>query len=81
MQMADDQLAEDNSVRALLRNYYEARPLIVLIDDKYELFPYDLRAKNVTYAVLGYYIITNAWGVYFVFCYLRSNALVNFPIL
>ena len=61
-QLADDQLAEDKSVRALLTNYRESRPLVLIIDDKYALFPYDLRAKGVTYAVLGFYTITHAWG-------------------
>lgn len=63
-QMADDQLAQDKSVRALLRNYRESRPIVLLIDDKYVLFPYDLAAKDVTYAVLGFYTITFAWGTY-----------------
>ncbi|KAF8650406.1 hypothetical protein AX16_005213 [Volvariella volvacea WC 439] len=61
-QQADDQLAEDKSVRALLSNYHEGRPLVLIIDDKYTLFPYDLGAKDVTYAVLGLYTITSAWG-------------------
>ncbi|KAF5380607.1 hypothetical protein D9615_004639 [Tricholomella constricta] len=63
-QSADDQLAQDKSVRALLANYRESRPLVLLIDDKYALFPYDLGAKEVTYAVLGFYTISQAWAEY-----------------
>ncbi|TFK44332.1 hypothetical protein BDQ12DRAFT_730402 [Crucibulum laeve] len=63
-QQADDQLAQDKSVRALLRNYRERRPVVLLIDDKYILFPYDLAGQGVTYAVLGYYMIIHAWAEY-----------------
>ncbi|KAF8070689.1 hypothetical protein FPV67DRAFT_1036975 [Lyophyllum atratum] len=63
-QPAEDQLAQDKSIRALLANYRESRPLVLLIDDKYALFPYDLKARNVTYAVLGLYTITHAWAEY-----------------
>ena len=59
---AEDQLAQDKSVSALLATYKNGRPLVLLIDDKYALFPYDLSASGVTYAVLGFYIITHAWG-------------------
>ncbi|RDB24732.1 hypothetical protein Hypma_007651 [Hypsizygus marmoreus] len=61
-QPAEDQLAQDKSVRALLSNYRQSRPLVLLIDDKYALFPYDLGASDVTYAVLGFYTITHAWA-------------------
>lgn len=61
---ASDQLAADKSVRALLNNYLHNRPLALLIDDKYALFPYDLGSKNVAYAVLGFYTIAYAWGMY-----------------
>ena len=60
--MADDQLAQDRSVRALLKNYRDRRPLVLLIDDKYVLFPYDLGASDITYAVLGFFNIVHAWG-------------------
>jgi hypothetical protein len=59
---ATDQLAQDNSVRALLDNYRNQRPLALLIDDKYALFPYDLGVKDITYVVLGFYTIAHAWG-------------------
>ncbi|KAF9529247.1 hypothetical protein CPB83DRAFT_273364 [Crepidotus variabilis] len=61
---ASDQLAEDKSVRALLENYWTGRPLVLVIDDKYVLFPYDLTADGVTYAVLGFYTIAYAWAEY-----------------
>ncbi|KAM6501961.1 hypothetical protein JOM56_001938 [Amanita muscaria] len=60
----DDQLAQDKSVRALLRTYEESRPLVLVIDEKYALFPFDLSSKGVTYAVLGFYTIAHAWAEY-----------------
>ncbi|KAI0665933.1 hypothetical protein C8Q78DRAFT_985535 [Trametes maxima] len=61
---ADDQREEDKSVRALLRTYQMKRPLALIIDDRYALFPYDLAAKGYTYVVLGFYHIAHAWGKY-----------------
>ncbi|KAG6920249.1 hypothetical protein DXG01_005018 [Tephrocybe rancida] len=58
-QPADDQLAQDKSIRALLTNYRESRPLVLLIDDKYALFPFELLSKEIAYAVLGFYIISH----------------------
>ncbi|KAF8813860.1 hypothetical protein BYT27DRAFT_7334882 [Phlegmacium glaucopus] len=63
-QPASDQLAQDKSVRALLDNYRNQRPLVLLIDDKYVLFPYDLGARDITYVVLGFYTIAHAWAEY-----------------
>lgn len=54
-QAADDQLAEDKSVRALLSTYREGRPLVLLMDDRYALFPYDLTGKGIYMAILGMY--------------------------
>lgn len=62
LQVADDQLAQDKSVRALLTTYKLQRPLVLLIDDKYTLFPFDLSTKDVTYAVLGLYTIAHVWA-------------------
>ncbi|EKM54554.1 uncharacterized protein PHACADRAFT_185468 [Phanerochaete carnosa HHB-10118-sp] len=59
---ASDQQEDDKSVRALLHNYRIGRPLVLIVDDKYSLFPYDLAAKGVTYAVLGWYQIAHAWA-------------------
>ncbi|KAH9951553.1 hypothetical protein B0H21DRAFT_716501, partial [Amylocystis lapponica] len=59
---ADDQLAEDKSVRALLNTYALRLPVVLLIDDKYTLFPYNLGAEGYTYVVLGFYHITHAWA-------------------
>ncbi|KJA27878.1 hypothetical protein HYPSUDRAFT_62915 [Hypholoma sublateritium FD-334 SS-4] len=61
---ASDQLAQDKSVRALLNNYKNKRPLALLIDDKYVLFPYDLGTKDITYAVLGFYTVEHVWAEY-----------------
>ncbi|KAF9227346.1 hypothetical protein BS17DRAFT_775348 [Gyrodon lividus] len=61
-QAAQDQEASDKSVRALLKTYKECRPLVLLADDKYALFPYDLAASKYTYVVLGMYWISRAWA-------------------
>jgi hypothetical protein len=45
-------------------NYHAGRPLVLLVDDKYVHFPYDLSSKGVTYAVLGFYSIVYAWGMF-----------------
>ncbi|KAN0134053.1 hypothetical protein V8E53_008271 [Lactarius tabidus] len=57
-----DQLEDDKSVRALLNNYRCRRPLVLLVDDNYRLFPFDLTAGGYTYVVLGLYWITHAWA-------------------
>ncbi|KAF4599529.1 hypothetical protein EYR40_006623 [Pleurotus pulmonarius] len=62
--LADDQLAQDKSVRALIANYVNKRPLVLLIDDKYALFPFNLSASGITYAVLGFYFISDYWAEY-----------------
>lgn len=62
MHEAADQHEEDKSVRALLRTYQMKRPLVLIIDDRYALFPYDLATKGYTYVVLGFYHIAHAWG-------------------
>ncbi|TFK26504.1 hypothetical protein FA15DRAFT_667393 [Coprinopsis marcescibilis] len=64
MKEAGNQQSDDKSVRALLKNFREGRPLALVIDDKYPLFPFSLASKNVTYAVLGFYMIVHAWAEY-----------------
>lgn len=63
-QQAQDQEATDKSVRALLKSYTDKRPLVLLADDKYALFPFDLGASACTYVVLGLYWISHAWAEY-----------------
>jgi hypothetical protein len=70
IQMAEDQLAQDKSVRALLKNHIEKRPLVLLADDRYKPFPYNLAASGYTYIVLGFYYVKHAWGE--TFWYLRE---------
>ncbi|KAJ7250731.1 hypothetical protein C8J57DRAFT_1239113 [Mycena rebaudengoi] len=48
-----NQDASDISIRALLRNYAENIPVVLLIDDRYSKFPLDLRAKSIYIAVLA----------------------------
>ncbi|KAM5540196.1 hypothetical protein V8D89_006015, partial [Ganoderma adspersum] len=60
---ASDQEEGDKSVRALLRTYKMGRPVALLIDDRYALFPYDFSSKpDCTYVVLGFYHIAHAWA-------------------
>ncbi|KAI5981127.1 hypothetical protein EDD15DRAFT_2129721, partial [Pisolithus albus] len=59
-----DQTASDKSVRALLKNHTDGQPLVLLADDRYALFPYDLGAPGYTYVVLGVYWISHAWAEY-----------------
>ncbi|KZT10706.1 uncharacterized protein LAESUDRAFT_721073 [Laetiporus sulphureus 93-53] len=61
-QEADDQQAQDKSVRALLNTHRLGRPIALLVDDKYSLFPYDLAGDRYTYVVLGFYRIAHAWA-------------------
>ena len=35
---------------------------MLLIDDKYALFPYDISKSDMAYAVLGVYTIAHVWG-------------------
>ncbi|KAJ7760653.1 hypothetical protein DFH07DRAFT_816306 [Mycena maculata] len=61
---AEDQRAQDLSVRALLENYRRNQPLVLLIDDKYRPFPFDLGSRDVYMTVLGFYKIIHAWAEY-----------------
>ncbi|KAF7293307.1 2OG-FeII-Oxy-2 domain-containing protein [Mycena chlorophos] len=61
---ASDQSATDKSVSALLRNYATGQPIALLIDDKYAPFPYDLSARGVYMAFLGFYRIVDVWAEY-----------------
>ncbi|KAJ7352130.1 hypothetical protein DFH08DRAFT_858004 [Mycena albidolilacea] len=61
---AEDQRADDSSVSSLLENYQRGQPLVLLIDDKYGLFPFDLTSRGVYMAVLGFYRIIHAWAEY-----------------
>ncbi|KAJ7097191.1 hypothetical protein B0H15DRAFT_773342 [Mycena belliarum] len=59
---ADDQRAHDLSVRALIETHRSNQPLVLLIDDKYEPFPFDLGSRDVYMAILGFYKIIHVWG-------------------
>ncbi|KAJ7852814.1 hypothetical protein B0H14DRAFT_3450607 [Mycena olivaceomarginata] len=61
---AEDQRADDSSVSSLLENYQRGQPLVLLIDDKYGPFPFDLASRGVYMAVLGFYRIIHAWAEY-----------------
>ena len=64
---ADHQLSEDPSVRALVNNCWAGEPLVLIADDKYEHFPFDLTkgcdgGAGYGYVVLGYYLVRHCWG-------------------
>lgn len=65
---ASDQQEGDSSVSSLLNNWKEERPLALIIDNNYALFPWLLKGHcsdkvaEIGYAVLGVYIISHAWA-------------------
>ncbi|KAF8135406.1 hypothetical protein EV363DRAFT_1550177 [Boletus edulis] len=61
-QTDQDQEASDKTVRALLKTWKDRRPIVLLADDKYALFPCDLTSGRYTYVVLGLYWISHAWA-------------------
>ena len=56
-----DQSAKDVSVRSLINTWNSKSPVILIADDSYKYFPYDLAARGYCYVVLGAYIIMDAW--------------------
>lgn len=61
--VSSNQGEDDRSVRSLLNSYAGRVPVVLVADDKYQLFPWDL--GKYTYAVLGFYWIVAAWGTSF----------------
>ncbi|KAF5370626.1 hypothetical protein D9758_001831 [Tetrapyrgos nigripes] len=62
VRFAEDQDAGDLSIRALLNNYSQQIPLVLLIDEKYQHFPYKFpESGTIGYAILGLYTITHVW--------------------
>lgn len=64
---AGHQSFKDHSVNALVKNWQTKEPLVLIADDKYEHFPFDLTrghdgGKGYAYVVLGYYFIRHYWG-------------------
>ncbi|KAJ6632368.1 hypothetical protein B0H10DRAFT_13553 [Mycena sp. CBHHK59/15] len=59
---AGDHKQDDRSIRALLNNYRTGRPVVLLVDDKYVLFPVNLTGRGVHIAVLGFYRVIYAWA-------------------
>jgi hypothetical protein len=62
---AEDQSHMDHSVSALLKTHEAKQPIVLIIDDKYAEFPFDLSRsgkEGYSYVVLGYYLIRNWWG-------------------
>lgn len=64
---ADHQTFDDHSVNALVKNWKTKEPLVLIADDKYEHFPFDLTrgpdgGRGYAYVVLGYYFIRHYWG-------------------
>lgn len=55
------QSATDQSVRCLLETQRKSHPIVLLADNNYGKFPYDLKQRGYGYVVLGAYLITDAW--------------------
>ena len=54
-------------MKALINNFDGEIPVVLIVDNTYKLFPYDLGIYS--YAVLGYFQIVNYWGTdYLMFC-------------
>jgi F420-dependent methylenetetrahydromethanopterin dehydrogenase len=58
---AGNQSETDKSVRALLATHEKGIPIVLIADDNYRKFPYNLKESGIGYVVLGYYVITAAW--------------------
>ncbi|KAF7305098.1 2OG-FeII-Oxy-2 domain-containing protein [Mycena kentingensis (nom. inval.)] len=61
---ADSDQILDAKVSALMETYRAKQPLVLVIDDNYAPFPYDLKAQGAYMAVLGFYCIKHAWAEY-----------------
>lgn len=62
---AADQSMVDHSVSALLNTYRTKQPIVLVADDKYAQFPFNLAGsgkEGYTYVVLGQYIIRDCWA-------------------
>ena len=57
-------MEDDKTVRALLRVRETRKPIALLADDMYALFPYHFDPKWM-YVVLGFYQVVDAWGKHF----------------
>jgi F420-dependent methylenetetrahydromethanopterin dehydrogenase len=51
----------DLSVRALLNTHDKGLPVVLVADDNYRKFPYNIKTHGMGYVVLGAYIIIRAW--------------------
>ena len=58
--LVDDQTIHSTSCNALLNSWKFGQPIVLIAGNGYNLFPYDLGHRR--YVVLGYYLITHAWG-------------------
>ena len=55
------QMEHDKTVRTLLKAHKTRKPIALLSDDLYALFPYQFDPKWM-YVVLGFYQVVDAWG-------------------
>lgn len=62
---AEDQSHVDHSVSALINTYRTKQPIVLIADDKYAKFPFDLTRsgkEGYAYVVLGHYLIRDYWA-------------------
>ncbi|EST09888.2 Alpha-ketoglutarate-dependent dioxygenase AlkB-like protein [Kalmanozyma brasiliensis GHG001] len=57
--LKQDQSSSDNTIRALLHSSRHRLPIVLIAADSYALLPFKLACS---YAVLGWYLITDGWG-------------------
>ena len=67
--LCEDQDASRSSV-ALMNNVRLRRPVVLIVDRDYDLFPYRMvdlgKLPDVRYAVLGWYMVTDYWGIHII---------------
>jgi hypothetical protein len=60
--LIEDQTLKSPSCAALVNAWKAKQPIVLIVGSGYDLFPFDIKPKE--YIVLGYYVISHAWGLF-----------------
>jgi hypothetical protein len=60
--LIEDQTLSSPSCAALVNSWKTKEPIVLIAGSGYELLPFNIKPKE--YVVLGYYIISHAWGLF-----------------